>query len=558
MKKKTLRSISIFVFIVVTLYFLAPLFFPGIPGAWGNQKLKLGLDLQGGMQILLDVDTSQLPESEHDSAVKTAIEVIRNRVDQFGVSEPSIQQIGKSRIMVQLPGLKEMNRAKDIVGKTALLEFKLVAEGDQVTIATNALDVYLQQNLGKYKYVSRFENKSDTKTAGNQAAADILKKQEKANPVDKATTAKTDSTNKAASIDSLLAEDTGKIFSNMINSGSENLSIAYDYVPLMTRLLNDPDFQRAVPAGMQIALGKEDKENPKADREVYVLYSNAELTGKYLANAQTRIGSGYDPKTSNKPYVELKFNREGARIFETVTGQNIKKRLAIVLDGVVYVAPVIQDKIPRGEAQITGNFTMAETNDLVIVLKAGNLPAPVSIAEERTVGASLGNDSIHAGMVAGLLGLAIVVLFMIMYYGMSGLIADIALIFNTGFILAMMTAFGATLTMPGIAGMILTIGMAVDANVLIYERIREELRAGKTVRSSVEAGFDRAMVTIIDSNITTLLAAAVLYVFGTGPIRGFAITLSIGIIGSMFSAIVLVKAFFDTFVTNVNRDKLSV
>ena len=228
------------------------------------------------------------------------------------------------------------------------------------------------------------------------------------------------------------------------------------------------------------------------------------------------------------------------------------------MDNIVYSAPVIQDKIRGGEAVITGSFTIEEAQDLVIVLNAGNLPAPVKIIEERTVGPTMGSDSIKAGILAAIIGMAIVVLFMIIYYGLSGLIADIAVAVNIIFILAILTMFEATLTMPGIAGMILTIGMAVDANVLIFERIREELKAGKTIRSAVDSGFSRAMITILDANITTLITALVLYQFGTGPLKGFAVTLSIGIVGSMFASIILVKAIFDGFVTNTNRTKLSI
>lgn len=271
-----------------------------------------------------------------------------------------------------------------------------------------------------------------------------------------------------------------------------------------------------------------------------------------------RIGEGYDPRTSGKPYVALNFSREGARIFANVTGQNIQRRLAIVLDDVVYVAPTIQDRIPGGEAQITGEFTMQETQDLVIVLRAGNLPAPVNIMEERTVGPTLGADSIRAGIMAAVIGMCIVVLFMLVYYKLSGLVANIALLVNICFIIAVLTMLEGTLTMPGIAGMILTIGMAVDANVIIFERIRENLKVGKTVRTAVDGGFSRALVTILDANITTLITAIVLYQFGTGPIRGFAVTLSIGIIGSMFAALILGKAIFDTFITNIRRERLSI
>jgi SecD/SecF fusion protein len=553
MKQSTFRGVAILVFILATVFFMIPNIIQMVspdsikylPDFWGSKKLKLGLDLRGGMQILLDVDTSKLPEKEKDGAVKSAIEVIRNRIDQFGVAEPSIQRVGSDRIMVQLPGLKEINRAKDLIGKTALLEFKLVAEGEQVKSVMNAMDIFLSTHIDRYRYLNKFNEQSKEPKTAN-AAADILKNK----------AASVDSTK--ATIDSLLAADSGHIFTNLTGSGKENMSVAYEDIALVQTLLSDSLFVNAIPSGFQIALGKEDKNDPKADREIYVLFSNAEVTGKYLSFAQTKIGSGYDPKTANKPYISFKFNREGAKKFDRLTGDNVKKRLAIVLDGIVYVAPVIQDRISRGEGQITGNFTLQECNDLVIVLKAGNLPAPVSIAEERTVGSTLGSDSIKAGAMATGMAFLFIVLFMLLYYGFSGLLADFALVINIFFIMAMMSMFQATLTLPGIAGIILTFGMAVDANVLIFERIREELKAGKTVRSAVESGFSRAMVTIWDSNLTTLIAAAVLYQFGTGPIRGFAVTLSIGILGSMFCAIVIVKAIFDNFVTKNNPSKLSI
>ena len=250
--------------------------------------------------------------------------------------------------------------------------------------------------------------------------------------------------------------------------------------------------------------------------------------------------------------------REGARKFEAVTGDNVGRRLAIVLDGVVYSAPNIQERIAGGSAQITGTFTIQEANDLAIVLNTGNLLAPIEPINRVDVGATLGKDSIASGKLAGMIGLIAVALFMLIYYKVCGLVADIALIFNVGFIIAMLTAFGASLTMPGIAGIILTIGMAVDANVLIYERIKEELATGKTPRSALDAGYKRATITIWDSQITTLIAAAVLYNFGTGPVRGFAITLAIGIVASMFTAIVFVRSILETFVVTGNKKTLSI
>ncbi len=368
-------------------------------------------------------------------AVEQALETIRNRIDQFGVSEPDIRPEGERRILIQLPGVKDPQRAIDLIGKTALLEFKLVAEN-----------------------VTQDDIKSGKLPPGVKV---------------------------------------------------------YPYKRY------DPTTHRSYES--KIAL---------KDRTV--------MTGEYITDARVRIDSQY-----NTPYVAVEFDKQGARLFERITGENVKKRMAIVLDGVVYSAPVIQEKIGGGRASITGSFSMEEARDLAIVLRAGALPAPVKILEERTVGPSLGKDSIHKGFLSMLIGGILVILFMAVYYRMSGLIADFALLLNIVLILAGLTAFRATLTLPGIAGIILTIGMAVDANVLIFERIREELRLGKTPRAALEGGYGKATVTILDANITTLIAAVVLFQFGTGPVKGFAVTLSIGIIASMFTAIMVTRVIFD-------------
>ncbi|MDQ7031516.1 MAG: protein translocase subunit SecD [Desulfonauticus sp.] len=274
-------------------------------------------------------------------------------------------------------------------------------------------------------------------------------------------------------------------------------------------------------------------------KQPIVLIDTPVLTGEYITNANVAFDS------FGRPYISMTFNARGAKIFERVTGENVNKRLAIVLDGKVYSAPVIQEKIIGGRASITGHFTTEEAHDLAIVLRAGSLPAPVKILEERTVGPSLGQESIQKGIVSAIVGGGLVVLFMFVYYGIAGLIADIALVFNLILIMAGLAIFGATLTLPGIAGIILTIGMAVDANVLIFERIREELRQGVTPRKAVEEGFSRATLTILDANITTIIAAVILYQFGTGPIKGFAVTLTLGILASMFTAIFVSKVLFD-------------
>ncbi len=548
MKNRSVRGILIFLFILLSIYFTLQ-FVQGIPWGWAQKKLNLGLDLKGGMQLLLEVDFSEvnINKADRENAVQSAIEIIRNRIDQFGVTEPSIQRIGDNRILVQLPGIQEFDRAKNLIGRTARLEFKLVAEQDEYEKVLTSIDDYLKKNIEKYSFLS--EITEDLAVADSNIASDILKDD----------SAATNDSTATETVETDLLNEKDKVFTNLINSGGRPYTIAYDYVPFFKKLLEDPAFKRSFPSNYQLALSKDDKNDPKADRGVYVLYSNAEITGDYLDDAHTSTGKNMsDPNTYNKPIINLEFNRNGAKKFANITGQNRNRMLAIVLDDVVYMAPRINDRIPDGRAIISGVFNMAEAHDLVIVLKAGNLPAPVEIIERKDVGATLGTDSIKAGQMAGLIGLVIVAIFMLVYYKVGGLFANIALVLNIGFTLSVLTLFGATLTMPGIAGLILTIGMAVDANVLIFERIREELDLGKTVRSAVDAGFSRAIITIADANITTLIAAIVLYNFGTGPIRGFAVTLGIGIVGSMFTAIVFVKALFDTFVTSGKREKLSI
>jgi len=533
MKNFSWRSASILAFILVTVFFLAPMVIPNLPTWWAGKKIKLGLDLRGGMQILLDVDTSKLPADQVKDAVDNAIQVIRNRVDQFGVAEPTIQKIGDTRIMIQLPGVKDFERARSLIGKTAMLEFKFVAEKNDADKVLNTLDLYLKSNLSKYPKLASFYE-----------------------PIKPSKNSKPDST----VADSLASTDTGKVFTNLVNSGSGPFTISYEDVETLTALVKDTTFTNNIPAGFQIAMGQEKLDDPKADRDAYILHDNAEITGEALKSAKVMVGSAdsNDPSMSNKPYISFELNRDGARKFEVLTGNNINKRLGILLDGIVYAAPVIKDRIPRGQGQISGNFTLNEVRDLVIVLKTGNLKAPVNEARTVVVGASLGADSIKSGTMAGLIGFFAVFFFMLFYYRGAGFIADIALVLNIAFIGAMLAAFGAALTLPGIAGIILTIGMAVDANVLIYERIREELDNGKTPRSAVDAGFTRASVTIWDSQLTTLIAAVVLYNVGSGPVRGFAVTLAIGIIGSIFCAIVVSRSIFDNFVLSRNKKTLSI
>lgn len=389
------------------------------------------------------------------------LEVIRNRIDQFGVAEPIITKQGSDKIVIQLPGLKDPQRAINVIGQTAQLEFKLVDEETMQKIDLNAL-------------------------------INSLIKESKISP------------------DASLEE-----WRRIISS----------YIPV------DSEFYFLV---------EKDRKTGKIIKKPIILKKEAVLTGTYLKNAQVRI----DPQF-NEPYVWLQFDSRGAKIFEQITSSNVGKRLAIVLDEVVRSAPVIREKISGGEAQITGGFTMEEASDLALVLRAGALPAPVKILQNITIGPSLGKDSIQKGIVAGLIGATAVVLFTSIYYTISGMIAVFALILNIYFLLALLSAFQATLTLPGIAGIILSIGMGVDSNVLIFERIREELKLGRSTFSSIFQGYSRTFWTIFDAHITVLITSLILFIFGTGPIRGFAVTLSISIIVNLFTAIFVTKIFYE-------------
>jgi preprotein translocase subunit SecD len=523
--KLSWKLVLILLVVIGGFVYTLPSFFPAI---WPHKKINLGLDLQGGMHLVLEVDTQKavestveritqeirtflkkehvryvnldrikdtqisitlsdpeaiekfekllndefenlrqvsrdqddngltlvldIPENEAEQirrlAADQALETIRNRIDQFGVAEPDIRRQGEGRILIQLPGIKDTQRAKDLVGRTALLEFKLLDE----------------------------------------------------------------------------AHDLQAALKGSVPPGSELL--------------------------YQV---NENKETGRITKTPFLVKKRVRLTGAYLTDAKVQIDSQY-----SEPYVSIDFDKKGARIFERITEENVNKRLAIVLDKSVYSAPVIQEKIAGGKARITGSFTTEEARDLAIVLRAGALPAPVLILEERTVGPSLGSDSIRKGLISMIIGGIMVILFMAVYYKGSGLVANAALMLNIVLIAGGLAGFQATLTLPGIAGIILTIGMAVDANVLIFERIREELGIGKTPRAAVDAGYNRATLTILDANVTTLIAALVLFQFGTGPVKGFAVTLSLGVLSSLFTALILTRSVFDYFLINRKIRHLSI
>lgn len=404
--------------------------------------------LTGGLILGYSFD-NDLAMEIRANAVDQALETLRNRIDQFGVTEPVIQRQGENRLLIQLPGIKEPERAKSIIKTTARLEFKLV--------------------------------------------------------------------NETASIPDALA---GNIPPHL------ELLYKYERDPVTGNLIQQ------VP---------------------YLLEKRVLLGGESISDVDVRIDQRF-----NEPYVSIEFDREGAKRFAEITGKNVKRRLAIVLDGKVHSAPVIQERIAGGQAQVTGGFTTEEAHDLTIVLRAGALPAPLELLEERTVGPSLGADSVRRGVTSVMYGFVTVVIFMLAYYRVGGVIADAALFLNLLIIAGAMGYLEATLTLPGIAGIILTVGMAVDANVLVFERIREEVINGKTIRAAVDAGFSKAFLTIIDANVTTLIAAVVLFQFGTGPIKGFAVTLTIGILASMFTAVFVSRSVFMLILTNRKITRISL
>jgi protein-export membrane protein SecD len=503
-----------------------------------EKSLRLGLDLQGGMHLVLELDKSKLKEDEVPDAMDRAMEILRNRVDQFGVSEPVIQRHGDERIVIQLPGLTDKERAVRLVGQTALLEFKLVKTDVETRDILDRLD----------RAVARVLKPASADTSAGFAAA-------------------TSDTLAAEMSDSLAADTTGAepsvrpilqkspIWPQLLFGGALFLE---EDVPGLTKLFEEVKIDDLLPAGAEIGWDVETQalQDGRLGRILYVMNSRPELTGAGVKNAVMAIG--LDPNAPSAPGVSMEFNNDGARKFRRVTGANVGRQLAITLDGKVRSAPFIRERIPSGRAQITGSFTVEQSRDLGIVLRAGALPAPVIILEERTVGPSLGRDSIDQGIKAGFLGAAMVVLFMVGYYRASGVLAVGALALNMVFLFAALAGLRGTLTLPGIAGIVLTVGMAVDANVLVFERIREELRTGRTVSQSVRAGYARALTTIIDANLTTLISAVVLFQFGTGPIRGFAITLMIGIIANVYTAVFVTRIFFDLLMSRRRLESLSI
>jgi protein-export membrane protein SecD len=459
------------------------------------------------MHLVLEVDRSRLGAAEAKDAPDRAMEIIRNRIDQFGVAEPLVQKEGEDRIVVQLPGLTDRQRAIDLIGKTALLEFKLVRTPEEVKNVFARLDAALAAR-------------------GAGAGGDSLSRH---NPL----------TSHFLALES-------------------SAFIRQDELAAVEKLLATPGLDSLVTGDSQLLWGQPDAGmQGVTGRALYVVKREPEMTGGSIASAVAQVG--LDQTNPGAWGVSMKLTPKGRVDFARVTGNNVGRQLAIVLDGQISSAPNIHERIPSGSAQITGSFDVNSSRDLAIVLRAGALPAPVRIIEERSVGPSLGTDSIREGVTAGVIGTAMVVVFMALYYMLSGLIAIVAMVLNVFYLIACMAGFGATLTLPGLAGIVLTIGMSVDANVLIFERIREELRNQKSVRQSVQLGYDRAFRTILDAHVTTLISAFFLFGFGTGPIKGFAVTLSIGLIANMFTAVLFTRMIFDYMLSRPGKlERLSI
>lgn len=456
-----------------------------------RKALKLGLDLRGGMHIVLSVDRSKLPEGvSMKDARDRALEIIRNRIDQFGVSEPEIARQGEGRIVIQLPGIVDRERAKEIIGKTALLEFKLVESPENIERIIKSIDdIVFEYELKQVDY--------DT---------------------------------------TLIPQNP---FLTLVYSGRVT---EYD-LPIINKYLSLEEVQGVIPKDVEFLFSKMKVKDELKYKLIYLIRKSQLLTGEALVDARMGIGTQNSPTS---PRVDLTMKPDARRKWARITGGNVGRQIAIILDGVVQSAPRVVERIATGNSMIEmvgADIKFAQ--DLALILRAGALPAPLETIEERTVGPTLGSDSVRRAGNAMLVGAILVLVFMGIYYRGCGLIADLAVVLNIVFLLALLSGLGATLTLPGMAGIVLIIGTSVDANVLIYERIREELRAGKTIRAAIGAGYGRALRTILDANITTLLMAVVLYYFGTGPIRGFAVTLSLGILCNFFTAIFITRLALD-------------
>ena len=495
---------------------------------WG---LKLGLDLQGGMHLAIEIDQSAGPITSLEDAIDRVQTVIRSRVDEFGVAEPLIQKVGNSRLIIQLPGISDPARAKQIIERSAFLEFRITDMQGQFEASLERIDRALE--------MAGVVVGDGAKTGGAaQTAIQQL--------LGAATDTTTQSTDSAGTTDSLDVEADAPvtaIFSRFLNQGQlpGEFLVAEEDVPRVTQLIEHAELQRNMPRGFDLRWGREPMSIVgRMYRGLYAVESRPIITGDRLADAQAQL----DP-VFNQAVVNFQLTRSGGRSFGRATAEHINDYMAIVLDGRVQgQPPIIRSQIRQNGQIELGNTSIQAAQDLALVLRAGALPAPIQIVEERTVGASLGADSISAGRLAGTVAIVLVIAIMAVYYRRAGLLAIVALGFYVLFTLGGLSTIDATLTLPGLAGFVLSLGLAVDANVLIFERIREELALNRSPRVAVESGFDHAMPAIIDGNLTTVITAAFLFGFGTGPVKGFAVTLIIGIMASLVTAVFVTKTLF--------------
>jgi len=517
------------------------------------------------MYLVLEVEQEGMTPEQATDALQRVREILTNRIDQFGVSEPVIQIQGTSRIVVQLPGLQDPERAIELLGKTAQLEFRLVRLPEEYVDVIEKLDAAFAVTTSA----------QDTETAEVEPVDDeTIVVEDMDTEVAETTAADTAATDdlfgdlpplpdgdsdEQASADEYAADhpfSAHVLFdAQLARSFGTPLLVPETDVQLVQNMLL-ADEARVIPANMEFQFDSEPLQYQDGFwvRPLYLLNAKADLTGDQLTEAR----STPDPDRPGGWMVQMTLNRRGASVFAKLTGENVDRHLAISLDSRVSSAPVINGRIPSGQATISGSFTSAEASDLALLLRAGALPADVRIAEERTVGPSLGRDSIDQSFKAALYGSILVILYMLVYYRASGLVIVLALVSNVIILMATLAQFGLVLTLPGIAGIILTVGMAVDANVLINERIREELRKDKTIRAAVQAGYKNATRTIVDANVTTLIVGGILLWFGTGAIKGFAVTLSIGILSSMFTALIMTRVIMEFATRKQGRTKISI
>jgi SecD/SecF fusion protein len=531
----------------------------------GAKSINFGLDLAGGTAITLEIDKSGIKGEDIKDVQEQSLEIIRNRVDQYGLSEPQISPSGDDRIVVELAGVDD-STAKALVGSTAKLEFKILAEAEKFTQVVGLIDQYLTRQTTDI--VADSAATDSTAKDSTVAKADSAKDTTKALSDDEllgkapaaAEVAATDSAKDSAAVEAQPASEVGVALSAYYMSFGNGGFIAEENVEKVKKLLATEGVQKLIPRDVAFAFGSGlepvQRDSKIKAKRLYLLKRRAEMAGDDVVDARPyRVSDGV---SAGEVAVSLKFGGIGPKKFSAVTAANIGKQMAIVLDNQVISAPVIRDRIPNGEAQITGLDDMAEANRLSVVLRAGALKAPMKIIESRSVGATLGEENIVQGFGSGAIGLILCLVFMVAYYRLGGLIASFGMVINTLVTAAVMSVFNATLTLPGIAGFILVVGMSLDANVIIYERIREELKNGLTARAAVAKGYERAFGAILDSNLTTVLTGLILYKIGTGSVKGFGLTLTIGILTSLFCAITVTRSILDWKLAKRDATTLSI